>query len=103
MTHLNKGDLVTADKGFVVQDELTSVGAMLTLPHFMNGKKQFTIEESDQNKKIASLRIHVERYMERLKNWHFFDRSPPITMSDMASYALIVVACFSNFLPLIVC
>ena len=39
LTPLNKGDLVMADKGFVIQDELASVGAKLTLPHFMNGKK----------------------------------------------------------------
>ena len=102
LTHLDKGDLIMADTGFVIQDELASVEAKLTLPHFMNGKKQFTKEESDKNKKIASLREHVERYMERLKNWHFFDRPLPKTMSDIASDAWIVVACFSNFLSLIV-
>ena len=59
-----------ADKGFLIQDELASVGAKRTLRHFMNGKKQFTKEESDHKKKIASLRIHVERYMQRLKTWH---------------------------------
>ena len=69
----------------------------------MKGKKQFTKEESEHNKKIASLRIHVEQYMERLKNWHFFDRPIPISMSDIASDTWIVVACFSNFLPPIVC
>lgn len=80
LTHLSKGDLFIADKGFVIQDELASGGAKLTLPHFMNGKKQFTKEASDHNKKIATLRIHVERYMERLKNWHFFDRPIPISL-----------------------
>ena len=80
LTHLSKRDLVMADKGFVIQDELASGGAKLTLPHFMNGKKQFTKEASDHNKKIASLRIYVERYMERLKNWHFFDRAIPVSL-----------------------
>lgn len=61
LTHLNKGDLVMAANGFVMQDELASVEAKLTLPHFINGMKQFTKEESDHNKKIASLRIHVEK------------------------------------------
>ena len=69
-----------ADKGFVIQDELASGGAKLTLPRIMNGKKQFTKEASDHNKKIASLRIYVERYMERLRNWHFFDRAIPISL-----------------------
>lgn len=90
------------NKGFVIQDQLASVGAKLTLPHFMNGKKQFTKEESDHNKKIASLRIHVERYMERLKNWHFFDRSIPLSLSDTPSDTWIVIACLSNFLSPIV-
>ena len=39
LTHLNKGDLVMADKGFVIQDELASVGAKLTLPHFFEWKE----------------------------------------------------------------
>ena len=99
LSHLNRGDLVMADKGFTIQDELASVGARLVMPHFLKGKKQFTKQQSDHNKKIASLRIHVERYMERLKNWHIFDRPIPISMSDIASDAWIVVACFSNFLP----
>ena len=54
-------------------------------------------QESDHNKKIASLCIHVERYMERLKNWHFFDRPVPITISTSASDVWVVVACLSNF------
>ena len=33
LTHLNKGDLVMADKGLVIQDELASFEAKLTLPH----------------------------------------------------------------------
>ena len=92
LQHLNRGDLVMADKGFTIQDELASVGAKLALPHLIKGKKQFTKDESEHNKKIASLRIHVERYMERLKNWHFFDRPIPISMSDIASDTWIVVA-----------
>lgn len=52
------GCLVMADNGFVIQDELASVGAKLTLRHFMNGKKQFTKEESDHKKK----RLQVREY-----------------------------------------
>ena len=91
-----------ADKGFTIQDELAEVGAKLAMPHFLKGKAQFSKQESDHNKKIASLRIHVERYMERLKNWHFFDRPVPITISTIASDVWVVVACLSNFLPPII-
>ena len=61
LSHLNRGDTVMADKGFTIQDELAEVGAKLAMPHFLKGKAQFSKQESDHNKKIASLRIHVER------------------------------------------
>lgn len=99
LEHLNKGDLVMADKGFTIQDDLASVGARLVIPNFLTSRDQFSKVENEQNKKIASLRIHVERCMERLKNWHFFDRPIPITLHDVAPDVWIVVACLSNFLP----
>ena len=88
-----------ADKGFTIRDYLVAVGGHLVLPPFLKAKQQFTKEEAEHNRKIASLRIHVERYMERLKNWHFFDRRIPISLSDIASDIWVVVACLSNFHP----
>ena len=99
LTHLAKGDLVMADKGFTIQDDLASVGARLVIPYFLKSRGQFPKAENEHNKKIASLRIHVERCMERLKNWHFFDRPVPITVHDLAPDIWIVIACLSNFLP----
>ena len=32
--HLHKGDLVMADKGFLIKDQLARVGARLAMPHF---------------------------------------------------------------------
>ena len=61
---LEQGDEVMADKGFLIQDELAGVGAILTIPVFLKGKQQFSKEELEKNKKVASLRVHVERYME---------------------------------------
>ena len=49
LQHLNRGDLVMADKGFTIQDELASVGAKLALPHFMKGEhKIFLLENHRQ-------------------------------------------------------
>ena len=61
--------------------------------------KQFSKEETEHNKKVASLRIHVERTMERIKNWHIFDRRIPVVSSQLASDMLIVVCGLSNFHP----
>lgn len=69
--HLHKGDLVMADKGFLIKDQLGRVGARLVIPHFLSDKGQFSPQECELDKKVASLRIRIERYMECLKNWHF--------------------------------
>ena len=97
---LQRGEVVMADKGFLIQDDLAHVGASLVMPNFLKGKiNSQKREESKNNKKIASLRIHVERCMEHLKNWHIFDRSMPISLADTASEMWIIVACISNFWP----
>ena len=96
---LSPGDSVMADKGFNIRDELASVGAILEGPSFLKKNTQFTEAEINNNKAIASLRIHVEREMERLKNWHILDRKIPITMAPYASDMVVAIAALSNFLP----
>ena len=94
---LQPGDQVMADKGFNCQDELASVGASLLMPAYMKGVKQFSKEQTEHNKTIASLRVHVERLMERIKNWHIFDHRIPISLAPVASDMLIVVCALTNF------
>ena len=65
--YLHKGDLVMADKGVLTRDQLAKVGTRLVMPHFLSVHDQFSLQECEQNKTIASLRIRVERYMERFK------------------------------------
>lgn len=96
---LNHGDQVMADKGFNCQDELASVGATLVIPTFLDKKVQFSSKETNHNKVVASLRVHVERLMERIKNWHIFDRKIPITLAPIASDMLVVVSALTNFHP----
>ena len=99
LQHIQRGDRVMVDKGFTIRDELAAVGGHLVLPHLLSGKRQFSQEEAEHNKKIASLRIHVEQYMERLKNWYIFDCPIPISLSDIASNIWVLVVCLSNFHP----
>ncbi|XP_015770603.1 PREDICTED: uncharacterized protein LOC107349020 [Acropora digitifera] len=96
---LEQGDEVMADKGFLIQDELAGVGATLTIPVFLKGKQQFSKEEVEKNKKVASLRVHVERCMERIKNWHILDRPIPVCLAGVASDIFIVIAALTNFHP----
>ena len=54
------------------------------------------------NKKIASLRIHVERCIERMKNRRIFDCRIPITLAPIASDMFIIIGAQTNFLPLLI-
>ena len=51
----------------------------MNIPPFMKSKKQLNDEELVETRRIATLRIHIERAMEQLKNFHIFDR--PLTSS----------------------
>ena len=71
---LDPGNDVMGDKGFDIQDDFAAKGVTINIPSFLKGKTQFSREEIERNKKIAILRIHVERCIERMKNWHIFDK-----------------------------
>ena len=96
---LESGDSVMADRGFDIQDDLTPLGVKVNIPPFLRGKKQLDEDERIETRRIASLRIHVERAMERIKNFHIFDRVLPLSLTDVSEQMFFVCAALSNFLP----
>lgn len=58
---LKPGDVVLADRGFTISKELEKKQCQLVIPNFLNGKIQFTVNERIENKKVSSLKVHVER------------------------------------------
>ena len=81
---LEEGDSVMADRGFNIEDDLMSRGVTLNIPSFLRGKSQLSEKELIVTRRIASLRIHVERAMERIKNFHIFDKSISVSFTDIA-------------------
>lgn len=67
MTHFIAGDLILADKGFLIQD-IVPEGVSVNIPPFLS-KGKFTVNEIKITKKIAKCRIHVERANARLKEF----------------------------------
>lgn len=65
LEQLSPGDLVLADKGFIIRNILP-VGVALNLPSFLT-MAQFTPEQVQQTECIARARIHVERAIRRMK------------------------------------
>ena len=96
---LERGDSVMADRGFDIQDQLTPLGVRLNIPAFSKGKVQFSNEELIETRRIATLRIHVERAMERIKNYHILDRNIPHSLNNIAEQIVTVCAILTNFMP----
>ena len=71
-----------ADRGFNIQDDLTPLGVRLNIPSFLKGKSQLEENELIESRRISSLRIHVDRAMERIKNYHIFDRTLPASLNN---------------------
>ena len=80
-----EGDGMMVDKGFLISDYTTPKGIQLIIPPFKSKKKKFTPREVRQTKDIANLRIHVERQMERIKNFRILQGVMPISMSTQSS------------------
>ena len=61
LTNLLPGDLVLADRGFTVHESVWYYQASLNIPAFTKGKSQLDPIDVEKTRKIANVRIHVER------------------------------------------
>lgn len=75
LDHLATGDLILADKGFLIQDIVPN-GVSVNIPPFLEHGK-FTESEIKATKSIARCRIHVERANARLKDFKVLNFIPP--------------------------
>lgn len=62
------GDVILADRGFDITDDLGVFGVRLEIPSFTRGKKQLSLQEVEYSKRLSKVRIHVERVIGLLKN-----------------------------------
>ena len=65
---LDHGDVVLADRGFDITDDLGIFGVKLEIPSYTRGKKQLSLQDVEHSKRISKVRIHVERVIGLLKN-----------------------------------
>lgn len=65
---------------------------------FLKGK-QLSRKARARTSSIAKVRIHVERVIERLKNFRIFQGNLPLSMVGTANQLVIVCAALCNLLP----
>ena len=76
MNHIASGDLILADKGFLIQDIVPKDVSVNIPPFLQNGK--FTASEVKATKNIAKCKIHVEKANAQLKKFKILNFVPPL-------------------------
>ena len=79
---LSNGDLVLADHGFDIADDLALVGASLAIPPFTRGKPQLSQREVEISRALSRVCIHVERAIGRMKNFKVLQSTLPIKTNE---------------------
>ena len=95
-------DQVMADRGFDIAAELAERCCTLNIPPFTRGKSQLSRAEVGRHRKISSLRIHVERAIERLKNFRILQGVFPLNHVHTLDDIVVVCAAVVNMWPPIV-
>ena len=75
------GDIILADRGFNVHDDIAIQGARLVTPASTRGKSQLPREDVEKSRQIARAHIHVEHIIGQLrKKYTILQGTLPITL-----------------------
>ena len=92
------GDSVMADRGFTIEEDLKPLNVALNIPSFLRGRSQLNIAEVKESQTIASVRIHVERAIQRVKKFKILRNEIPLTLHGSVNQ-IWTVCLLCNLLP----
>ena len=93
------GDSVMTGRGFTIHDELARVGVSLNIPAFLGGRDYLTKAEVKASQTIASVRIHVERAIQRIKTYSIIQNEIPLTLHGSINQIWTVICLLTNLAP----
>ena len=93
------GDSVMADRGFTTESDLKELKVDLNIPSFLRERAQLTAAEVKESQTIASVRIHVERAIQRVKKFKVIRNEMPLTLHGSANQLWTVSCILCNFHP----
>lgn len=98
---LQPGDVIMADKGCNIQDLLALRETKLLAPPIMK-KSAVSSKASTITRRVAKVRIHVERLIRKLKCFGILRGVIPLTMKPYVSSIVKVCAALVNLQPSII-
>lgn len=84
LKNLLPGDIVLADRGFTIEDSVGFYCASLKMPAFTKGKSQLSAYEVEETRKLANVRIHVERVIGLVRRKYQILQSRAMPIEHMA-------------------
>ena len=83
-----------ADKGFDIQDLLAPLGVRLNIFHHLKSGSQFSSDDVLRTKKIAKLRIYVERAIGSIKEFRSIHPVIPATTWGSIDKLVYAYSCY---------
>jgi hypothetical protein len=96
LNYLLPGDDVMADRGFTIKDLCCPRGVKLHIPAFTKCKPLLSNEDVTTTRRIARVRIHVERAIRRRKVFKILRRTVPVSSLKYFDNIIIVCAALVN-------
>ena len=93
---VQNGDMVMADGGFTIEEELVTRGSTLKMPAFTKHKQQLSAKDVHNSRKISNVRIHVKRIIGRTKKFQILNSIIPIKMVDLLDSVIVVICVLVN-------
>jgi len=84
------GISIMADRGFTIKDLQVKLNIELNISPFLNAQKQLSASDAQEGRKIASLRIHVERAISRIKTYTILKGTIPISLARLTNQIVYV-------------
>ena len=91
---LDPGDHVMADRGFDIENDMPA-GVGLNISPFSNG----ALSDETETRRIAALRVLVERAIGRIKNFKIIKNVFPLKMSSDLNKIWIICSYLTLFYP----
>ena len=83
------------DRGFDISNTVPD-GVTVNMPPFLAGRDQVTAAETEETMSIASVRIHVECAIGRMKTYHILDGTLQNTLSPYATQKYLIIHLLRN-------
>ncbi|XP_063967299.1 uncharacterized protein LOC135156981 [Lytechinus pictus] len=93
---IDPGDLILADRGFIIKEDLLIRHAKLEIPPPSKGLEQQAPKDVEKTKKNANARIHVERAIGRMKWFAILQQTLPISLVPLIDDIIVVCAALVN-------